>query len=62
MHRELGEQRTAFEQQLAQAKAQMREQLGIMTQAIDNVKREADNTRLNEEQLKRELVEVKRRE
>eukprot|EP00969_Alexandrium_andersonii_P330130 14589542-Alexandrium_andersonii.AAC.1 len=40
----------------------MEEQMGAMTQAIDNAKREADNARQNEEQLKRELVEVKRRE
>eukprot|EP00969_Alexandrium_andersonii_P022251 974056-Alexandrium_andersonii.AAC.1 len=43
-------------------KVQMQEQLGIMTQAIDSAKREAGNARQNEEQLKRELVEVKRRE
>eukprot|EP00969_Alexandrium_andersonii_P099701 4398161-Alexandrium_andersonii.AAC.1 len=62
MRRQMGEQRVAFEQQLALMKAQMEEQMGIMAQAIHSVKREANNTRQNEEQLKRELVEVKRRE
>eukprot|EP00969_Alexandrium_andersonii_P014879 649958-Alexandrium_andersonii.AAC.1 len=36
--------------------------MGLMTQAIDKVKLDADNARTNEEQLKRELVEIKRRE
>eukprot|EP00969_Alexandrium_andersonii_P213212 9415310-Alexandrium_andersonii.AAC.1 len=40
----------------------MEEQTGIVTQAIDSVKREADNARKNSEQFKRELVEVKRRD
>eukprot|EP00969_Alexandrium_andersonii_P136953 6058618-Alexandrium_andersonii.AAC.1 len=40
----------------------MEEQMGSMMQTIDSVKREADNARKNEEQLKRELVDVKRRE
>eukprot|EP00969_Alexandrium_andersonii_P057667 2541250-Alexandrium_andersonii.AAC.1 len=58
----MGEQRVAFEEQLAQMKTQMEEQMGITTQASDSVRREADNARQNEEQIKRELVEVKRRE
>eukprot|EP00969_Alexandrium_andersonii_P098182 4333963-Alexandrium_andersonii.AAC.1 len=38
--------------------------MGIMTQAIDSAKLDADKARKNEEQLKREreLVELKRRE
>eukprot|EP00969_Alexandrium_andersonii_P209076 9233561-Alexandrium_andersonii.AAC.1 len=43
-------------------KAQMEEQMGVMTQAIDSVKLDADKARKNEEQPKRELVELKRRE
>eukprot|EP00969_Alexandrium_andersonii_P092360 4077667-Alexandrium_andersonii.AAC.1 len=58
----MGEQRALFEQQLAAMKAQMEEQIGIMTQAIDSVKLDADNARKTEELLKRELVEMKRRE
>eukprot|EP00969_Alexandrium_andersonii_P062579 2756317-Alexandrium_andersonii.AAC.1 len=58
----MGEQRALFEQQLAAMKSQMEEQMGIMAQAIDSVKRDTDNARKNEEQLKRELIEVKQRE
>eukprot|EP00969_Alexandrium_andersonii_P181529 8022202-Alexandrium_andersonii.AAC.1 len=43
-------------------KAQMEEQMGIVTQAIGSVKRDADNARKNDEQLRRGLVEVKQRE
>eukprot|EP00969_Alexandrium_andersonii_P348727 15419679-Alexandrium_andersonii.AAC.1 len=59
MHRQMGEQRALFEQQLAAMKAQIEEQMGVMTQAIDSVKLDADNARKNEEQLKRELVKTK---
>eukprot|EP00969_Alexandrium_andersonii_P006176 268087-Alexandrium_andersonii.AAC.1 len=62
MHRHMGEQRAMFEQQLAAMKAQMEEQMGAVAQAIDSVKLDADNARKNEEQLKRELVELKCRE
>eukprot|EP00969_Alexandrium_andersonii_P086518 3814378-Alexandrium_andersonii.AAC.1 len=40
----------------------MEEQMGVMTQAIDSVELDADNARKNEDELKRELVELKRRE
>eukprot|EP00969_Alexandrium_andersonii_P361940 15458661-Alexandrium_andersonii.AAC.1 len=40
----------------------MEEQMGIMAQAFGSARRGAKNARQNEEQLKRELVEVKRRE
>eukprot|EP00969_Alexandrium_andersonii_P214436 9469211-Alexandrium_andersonii.AAC.1 len=62
MRRQMGEQRALFEQHLAAMKAQMEEKVGVATQAIDSVKLDADNARRNEEQLKRELVEMKRRE
>eukprot|EP00969_Alexandrium_andersonii_P080562 3551110-Alexandrium_andersonii.AAC.2 len=52
MRRQMGEQRIAFEQRLALMKAQIEEQMGVMTQAIDNVKRDAGNAQQNEEQLK----------
>eukprot|EP00969_Alexandrium_andersonii_P185304 8186873-Alexandrium_andersonii.AAC.1 len=58
----MGEQRARFEQQLAAMKAQMEEQMGAMTKAIESVKLDADSARKNAEQLKRELVEMKRRE
>eukprot|EP00969_Alexandrium_andersonii_P176111 7786936-Alexandrium_andersonii.AAC.1 len=40
----------------------MEEHMGVATQAIDSAKRDADNARKSEEQLRRELVEVKQRE
>eukprot|EP00969_Alexandrium_andersonii_P270557 11958962-Alexandrium_andersonii.AAC.1 len=36
--------------------------MGSMMRTFDSVKRDAGNARNNEEQLKRELVEMKRRE
>eukprot|EP00969_Alexandrium_andersonii_P100838 4448248-Alexandrium_andersonii.AAC.1 len=49
VRRQLGEQRAAFEQQLADTKASTQEQV---IQAINSVKREADSARQNEERMK----------
>eukprot|EP00969_Alexandrium_andersonii_P303142 13399827-Alexandrium_andersonii.AAC.1 len=62
MHRQMGEQRALFEQQLASMKAQMEQLMGSVTQALESFKVDADNARKNEEQLRNELVEIKRRE
>eukprot|EP00969_Alexandrium_andersonii_P260056 11498436-Alexandrium_andersonii.AAC.1 len=47
---------------MALMKAQMEEQLSRTSQAIGEVRREADNARQNEEKMKRGLAEPKRRE
>eukprot|EP00969_Alexandrium_andersonii_P369367 15474986-Alexandrium_andersonii.AAC.1 len=58
----MGEQRVAFYQQKALTKAQMEQQLSHVSQAIGEARREADKARQNEERMKRELAESKRRE
>eukprot|EP00969_Alexandrium_andersonii_P131795 5828660-Alexandrium_andersonii.AAC.1 len=58
----MGEQRAAFDQHMALTKAQMDDLLSRVPQAIGDVRREADNARQNEERMKRELAESKRRE
>eukprot|EP00969_Alexandrium_andersonii_P220135 9722282-Alexandrium_andersonii.AAC.1 len=58
----MGEQRALFEQQLASMKEHMDQQMGVLAQTLEAVKLDAVNAHRNEEQLRNELVEIKRRE